>query len=164
MAFNDVEVKGLKPGREIIIPNGIKPSSTPAPVNTPTTTDTSSSATFAFGAGAEFSGNKYAYGYCTWYAYNRRAAAGHPVGSNWGNASSWAYLAAASGFRVDHNPRPGDVFQTSGGWGGYGHVGYVEKVNSNGSIVVSEMNYAGWDVVSSRTIPADEVGSYNFIH
>lgn len=40
-----------------------------------------------------------------------------------------------------------DVFQTSGGWGGYGHVGYVESVNADGSITVSEMNYAGWNRV-----------------
>ena len=70
----------------------------------------------------------------------------------------------ASGFSVDNSPRAGDVFQTSGGWGGYGHVGYVEKVNGDGSILVSEMNYAGWNVVSSRTLSRGEASSYNFIH
>jgi surface antigen len=46
--------------------------------------------------------------------------------------------------------------------GGYGHVAVVESVNADGSIVVSEMNYAGWNVVSSRTVT--NPGSYNFIH
>lgn len=167
-AYNDVEVKGLNPGTEIIVPNGIKPAEPAAVVSTPSYSSSSSSSSvvsgFSFGGGTEYGGNKYAYGYCTYYAFNKRAAAGRPVGSNWGNATSWAYLAAASGFAVDSNPRAGDVFQTSGGWGGYGHVGYVERVLPNGGIVVSEMNYAGWNVVSSRTISASEIGAYNFIH
>lgn len=166
-AYNDVEVKGLSSGRQIIVPNGVKPEETTSvATNSSYSSGYSSSAVsgFSFGGGTEYGGNKYAFGYCTYYAFNRRAAAGRPVGSNWGNASSWAYLAAASGFGVDHSPRAGDVFQTSGGWGGYGHVGYVERVNSNGSILVSEMNYAGWNVVSSRTISASEIGAYSFIH
>ena len=34
--------------------------------------------------------------------------------------------------------------------GGYGHVAYVESVNSDGSVTVSEMNYQGVGVVSTR--------------
>jgi surface antigen len=165
-AYNDLEVKGLRPGSQIIVPNGVKPAETPSYSTSSSASSavSSPSSAFAFGGGVEFSGNKYAYGYCTYYAYNKRAAAGRPVGSNWGNASSWGYLAAASGFAVDNNPRAGDVFQTSGGWGGYGHVGYVERVNADGSVLVSEMNYAGWNVISSRTLSAGEAKSYNFIH
>ncbi|HHI6401528.1 TPA: CHAP domain-containing protein, partial [Staphylococcus aureus] len=49
--------------------------------------------------------------------------------------------------------------------GYYGHVAYVEGVNSNGSVRVSEMNYGhGAGVVTSRTISANQAGSYNFIH
>ncbi len=164
-AYNDAEVKGLAVGRQIIVPNGVKPQESAVTSSSTASYDSSSVVSgFSFGGGTEYSGNKYAYGYCTWYAFNRRAAAGRPVGSNWGNATSWAYLAAASGFGVDHSPRAGDVFQTSGGWGGYGHVGYVERVNADGSILVSEMNFAGWNVVSSRIIEANEIGGYNFIH
>lgn len=163
IAFNDVEVKGLPAGAKIIVPNGTKYS---APVSR-SYSSTSSSASTAFSWGGNstvYSGNRYAYGYCTYYAYNKRAAAGRPIGSNWGNATTWARLAAASGFAVDKTPRAGDVFQTSGGWGGYGHVGYVESVNADGSITVSEMNYAGWNRVSSRTIPASSIGQFNYIH
>lgn len=164
-AYNDTEVKGLVPGSRIIVPNGIKPAEVVPSYSSSASSYSSPSTSFAFGSGgAEFSGNKYAYGYCTYYAYNKRAAAGRPVGSNWGNATTWAALAIASGFSVDNSPRAGDVFQTSGGWGGYGHVGYVEKVNGDGSILVSEMNYAGWNVVSSRTLSRSEASSYNFIH
>ncbi|QDA67529.1 CHAP domain-containing protein [Staphylococcus epidermidis] len=49
--------------------------------------------------------------------------------------------------------------------GAYGHVAYVEGVNSNGSIRVSEMNYGhGAGVVTSRTISASQAASYNYIH
>jgi hypothetical protein len=38
---------------------------------------------------------------------------------------------------------------------------YVESVNSNGSVRVSEMNYGhGAGVVTSRTISANQAGSY----
>lgn len=163
-AFNDLELTGLKPGSQVIIPNGVQPVSS---LSSTTSRSTSSRASTGFSYGttvASFSGNRYAYGYCTYYAYNKRAAIGRPIASNWGNASSWAYLAQASGFSVNHIPQAGDVFQTSGGWGGYGHVGFVERVNPDGSIFVSEMNYAGWNVVSTRTIPANQIGVYNFIH
>lgn len=161
-AFNDLELSGLKPGAQLIVPNGVKAA---VSARSSRTSSGSLSASFSWGGGSVvFAGNRYAYGYCTWYAFNKRAAAGRPIGSNWGNATTWASLARASGFSVDKSPRAGDVFQTSGGWGGYGHVGYVERVNADGSIFVSEMNYAGWNRVSSRTISADQIGMFNYIH
>ena len=107
-------------------------------------------------------GNKYAYGYCTWYAYERRAQIGRPIGSYWGNATSWAASGAASGLVVNRTPAVGAIMQNGGG---YGHVAIVESVNSDGSITISEMNGpAGWNVIGTRTISAGSVGSYNYIH
>ena len=164
-AFNDLELSGLKEGAQIVVPNGVKPAPIAQPSRRSSTSSPSSAAGFSFGdGGAVYAGNSYAYGYCTYYAYNKRAAAGKVIGSNWGNATTWASLARASGFAVDKTPRAGDVFQSSGGWGGYGHVGYVEGVNEDGSIYVSEMNYAGWNRVSTRTISASQVSSFNYIH
>lgn len=108
-------------------------------------------------------GNRYALGNCTWYVYERRAALGRPIGSFWGNATSWAASARAAGFVVNHTPAPGAIFQTTWGGGGLGHVGMVERVEG-GTIYVSDMNYAGYNVVTHRTIPMSEVGRYNFIH
>ena len=46
---------------------------------------------------------------------------------------------------------------------GYGHVAIVEAVNGDGTITISDMNYAGkLNVVSTRTISASSVS--NFIH
>jgi len=108
-------------------------------------------------------GNRYAYGYCTWYAYNRRMQLGMPIPSNLGNANTWASRARAAGYLVDRTPAVGAVFQTSAGYAG--HVGIVERVNPDGSIFVSEMNnqaYGGWGIVSTRTIY--NPGDYNYIH
>ncbi|MGD8373460.1 MAG: LysM peptidoglycan-binding domain-containing protein [Candidatus Woesebacteria bacterium] len=165
ITFNDLELTGVKEGNELIIPDGVLPENERpgyvAPAATTTTSSYSSSSTVVASGITVYGNNGYAYGYCTWYAYNRRAELGRPIGGNWGNAATWAIYAAAAGFRVDKNPEPGAVFQVGGG---YGHVGVVEVVNGDGSIEVSEMNYVGWNIISRRTIPASQITSYNYIH
>lgn len=105
-------------------------------------------------------GNLYAYGNCTYYAFDRRAQLGRSIGSLWGNANNWNYAAKSAGFKVDKTPEVGAIFQTAAG--PYGHVGVVESVNPNGTITVSEMNYAGFNVKSTRTIL--NPSKYNYIH
>ncbi|MGY3777214.1 CHAP domain-containing protein [Isobaculum melis] len=108
-------------------------------------------------------GNRYAWGYCTWYVYERRAQSGNPVGSFWGNANQWAAAASAAGVPVGGTPAVGAVLQT--GAGGFGHVAYVEEVRGNGDILISEMNFnGGIGVVNNRVIPAGQVGSYTYIY
>ena len=158
ISYNDLEVSGLNPGTRIVIPGGI------VPVNErPRLAVTSSGSGIAriSGASAAVAGNKYDYGYCTWYVYNKRANIGRPVGSFWGNAVTWASYARSSGYTVNNTPEVGAVLQNGGG---YGHVAFVESVGADGSVTVSEMNYAGWNVVSTRTISAGQAGSYNYIH
>ena len=72
-------------------------------------------------------------------------------------------LLTSAGYTVNNSPSQGAILQTS--QGAFGHVAYVESVNSNGSITVSEMNYGhGVGVVTSRTISASQAASYNYIH
>ncbi|OGL34281.1 hypothetical protein A3F64_00370 [Candidatus Saccharibacteria bacterium RIFCSPHIGHO2_12_FULL_42_8] len=162
--YNDLESSSaVAPGTQIIIPGGSPIIAVASPGSS--SRSSSGSSTIATGIYASLSGgNRYDFGYCTWYAFNRRAALGRPVGGMWGNASSWASLARASGFLVNNRAAVGAVIQTANAAGGYGHVGVVESVNPDGSILISEMNYAGWNVKSTRTIGADSVGSYNYIH
>ena len=82
------------------------------------------------------------------------------MASGWGNANTWDYYASLSGYRVDSIPSVGAIFQTKSGY--YGHVGIVERVNPDGTIYVSEMNYSGWNVISHRTIT--NLSGYKFIH
>lgn len=56
----------------------------------------------------------------------------------WGNAYSWDDSARAAGYRVDTTPAAGTVaVNNSGAWG---HVMWVESVNPNGTINISEYN------------------------
>ncbi|MCU5745205.1 CHAP domain-containing protein [Staphylococcus sp. SQ8-PEA] len=104
--------------------------------------------------------NPYTAGQCTWYVYNR--VGGH-ISGTWGNANNWATAASQAGYKVNHKPTAGSILQTSAG--PFGHVAYVESVTSNGSVHISEMNYNGGPFVqSSRTIPAGQAKSYNYIH
>ena len=180
--LNNLEVKGIKENMEIILPDGILPAEERpgyvAPrlarssyTNTTRTAYTTFSSTGSGGRveitrmpGMAYVYNSYAAGNCTWYSYERRLQLGRPIGRMWGNASSWAYSAAKNGFTVNKTPAPGAIFQTSSGWYGYGHVGIVEQVLSNGDIVVTEMNYAGYNVITRSIIKAQFVGSYNYIH
>lgn len=106
--------------------------------------------------------NLYTAGQCTWYVFDKRAQDGHTISTFWGDARNWAGQASSAGFKVDHSPKEGSIMQTING--PYGHVAYVERVNKDGSIFISEMNWIAPYIVSTRTISASEVGSYNFIH
>lgn len=90
------------------------------------------------------SGNTYAYGYCTWYVKNKRP----DLPNNLGNADTWVSRARAQGLPTGSTPVAGAVGQQGM------HVVYVEKLNSDGTVTVSEMNYEGFNVVSSRTVAA----------
>lgn len=162
ITYNNLEISGLVAGQKIVIPDGVLPENERPGYRPPVVSR--SSVNFLSVRPTVFAGNGYAYGYCTWYAFNRRAELGRPIGSNWHNASNWDNGARAGGFRVDRTPEAGAVFQTDRGWGGAGHVGIVERVNGDGSIHVSEMNYRGWNRISERDISPSEASSYNYIH
>ncbi len=57
-----------------------------------------------------------------------------------GNANQWDDDAIAQGIPVDGNPRAGDVAIKNSM--PFGHAMYVESVNSNGSINISQYNYS----------------------
>lgn len=161
IAFNDAEIKGVRTGDRIIIPDGERPVQNQQP------TYFSSGYGFAFGSQPLYGGNGYGYGYCTWHAANRRAAIGKPIPRNLGNAVTWATLAAQAGLGVGEQPKEGAVLWHKNSYqiaGGLGHVGFVEKMNPDGSIYVSDMNYVGWNTVSYRTISPSEFSQYLFIY
>ena len=169
IALNDLEISGLTEGMRIVIKNGQLPEKERpeyvAPVITPTYTYTytylgSTSVRQNIEVVGYFYnlGGPYGRGQCTqWAWYNRQ-----DLPSSLGNANTWARNAAALGYVVNRIPSAGAVIQTTAGW--YGHVGYVEAVNPDGSIVMSEMNYGIPYRVIRSTIPASAVGNYNYIH
>lgn len=107
--------------------------------------------------------NLYTAGQCTWYVFNRRAQAGSPISTYWSDAKYWTYNATSDGYIVNHTPTVGAIMQSTAGY--YGHVAYVERVNPDGSILISEMNYTyGPYNTDTRVIPASLVSNYNYIH
>jgi surface antigen/LysM repeat protein len=161
--FNDFEVSGIPVGSYIVIPDGRPPSQAVAPVAAPNSTFGTNTG-FAWGGGsAVYSGNGYDYGYCTWWAALRRSQTGSPIPSNLGNASTWTALAQQAGFGVGNTPASGAVIWTPPR-DYYGHVGFVEKVNSDGSVLVSEMNVMGWGVVSKKTLTKAQAAQYSYIY
>ncbi len=165
-AYNDLELSKPKNGQKLIIPSGILPTTErpgyEAPVS-PWSTDSGSSNSSVISSNLMASaGNRYAPGNCTWYAYERGQELGRPIGSFWGNANTWDDNARAAGLSVNNTPKPGAVFVNNAGY--YGHVAIVERVDSKGNVHLSEMNYAGFNVVSTRTISAGQAASYTYIH
>ena len=109
------------------------------------------------------------FGQCTYYMYNRFAQLGAPIRTTaLGNAAEWPANAAAAGYGVSSTPRAGTAIVFQGGLGGahpvYGHVGFVERVNADGSLFISEMNVQGVNVISTRTIPASVAAQATYIN
>lgn len=159
IAINDTEISGLPVGQYIIIPGG-----SPATVATTSLAGAASSGGFAWGGyGAVYGANGYDYGYCTWYAANRRAQIGRAIPSNLGNASTWKVLAQRAGLGVGSQPAAGAIIWTPPR-DYYGHVGFVESVNSDGSVNVTEMNVVGFGRISSKTLSAAQAAGYSYIY
>ena len=99
--------------------------------------------------------NLYVAGNCTWYVKEKVPY----IGGTWGNANQWLASAQAYGYKTGGMPRDGDIAVSLAGY--YGHVAYVESVNKDGSVTVSEMNAPILGGITSRTVSANE---FIYIH
>lgn len=150
----------LKVGDQITIPlaDEVLQRDIPAAVSLPEATpgivkpNTSSAAPTASYGG----GNTYDAGYCTWYVKNKRGAS---LPNQLGNANMWYWNAKRLGLSTGTTPAAGAVGTTTRGE--FGHVVYVESVNGDGSINISEMNYRGLYQITYRTTSASE---FNYIY
>lgn len=164
LVFNDAEETGtLTPGDRIVIPDGVAPAAATTTRSTRTTSSSTYAAGFAFGTSAVYGSNGYDYGWCTWHAANRRKEIGRPIPSNLGNAISWLSVARRAGLATGNVPQAGAVLYHKN-MGGLGHVAFVEKINDDGTALVSDMNYPTWGRVTYRTITPAEFGNYAFIY
>ncbi|MFT8702403.1 COG3942 and LysM peptidoglycan-binding domain-containing protein [Oenococcus oeni] len=132
---------------------------------TATSTSSSSSTTSNSGVSSSYattssSTNTYTYGQCTWYVKNMLSW----VPNGLGNAYQWASAAAAEGYTVNNTPTVGSVvvFQAGQAYAGsLGHVAVVTAVYGDGSIRISEGNYAG---LATNTRTVTSASSYQYIH
>ena len=102
-------------------------------------------------------GNSYPYGYCTWWAKNKRP----DLQNRLGNAGRWLTNAAKAGYATGSAPRVGSIVVTSEGR--IGHVGYVEAIEGD-DIVVSDMNVIGWGKLSKRRMKATSTVIKGYIY
>ena len=143
--------------------------------STPTSTTQTSSYTYTAGGGfpavdpsfrASLNGGYF--GQCTYYVFNRMAQVGTPIGhSMMGNAAEWPSYARSYGYSVSNSPSAGSAIVFQQGLAGadptYGHVAFVEAVNADGSLYISEMNVRGLNVISYRTISASVAAQATYI-
>lgn len=81
----------------------------------------------------------------------------------WGNANNWPGSARAAGFSTGSTPRVGSVGVISAG--SYGHVVWIEAVNGDGTVDVSQYNYynaggPGWGNYSKMRVSAATYDTY----
>lgn len=93
-------------------------------------------------------GNTYYKGQCVWWAYERRMQMGNPVPNTWHNANQWLDNAQAQGWPTGSEPRYGAVGVRGN------HVVIIERVNDDGTVYLSEMNYDYNGGFRYRTAPA----------
>lgn len=82
---------------------------------------------------------------------------------NWGNAYDWVANGQAAGYTVSRTPRAGSAGVITVG-GSPGHIVWVDSVNGDGTLTVSQYNYynaggAGWGNFSQMIVPS---GTYQW--
>lgn len=153
MRLNGLSSTMIYPGQTLKVSGSATPTST----STPTPTNS------GYYSPVFNHSNLYDWGQCTWHVFNKRQAAGKGISTYWWNANAWDDNAARDGYTINNRPAVGSILQTDVGY--YGHVAYVERVNADGSILVSEMNYsASPGIMTYRTIPAYSVTQFKYIH
>ena len=118
-------------------------------------------------SGANCVADKWNYyqGQCTsWVAYRLNTVNGVSFtnrygGVAWSNASNWKNAANQLQIPVNGTPARGAI-----AWYSFGHVGYVESVNSDGSVVMSEMNHDYHNGFRFITIRPGNYWPTGFIH
>jgi surface antigen/peptidoglycan hydrolase CwlO-like protein len=84
----------------------------------------------------------------------------------WGNANMWPGSARAANFSTGNTPRVGSVGVISAGQ--YGHVVWVEAVNDDGTVDVSQYNYfnaggSGWGHYSKMRVSSSTYDTYIYL-
>ena len=127
---------------------------------------------FCYGhpTGNSVGGSAYPARQCTLWAYIRRSQLSLPVGSYMGNGAEWANTARSLGYLVNNTPHVGAAMvfargQRVGYWNAdwtYGHVAVVERVNGDGSVLISEGGTGFASFPAYETVYG--AGNYQYIH
>lgn len=106
-------------------------------------------------------GSGYGYRNCTDYVAWRLVKSGvKTVSRSLGNGGQWYANASSAGLKRGTTPRPGAAAVNERG----NHVAYVERVNPNGTISVSEYNKGGKGFWGRRTDTPSNLGLTRFVY
>ncbi len=161
ISVNDAEGGSVSSGELVWIPNGQQPAPLVANFTALTALSTGS-----ISGGTSYRGpcipNGYDCGWCTWWAaYRWSQTHATPFPQGLGDAYSWTSLAPSHGLAVGFRPPSGGVVIW---FPGADHVGFVESINADGSLYVSEMHVLSYNGITYRTIPSDQIGNYKYIY
>lgn len=97
--------------------------------------------------------------YAAWRAYKETGYA--PI--NWGNANNLPSSARSAGFNTGSTPRANSMGVISAGQ--YGHVVWIDAVNGDGTVDISQYNYynaggPGWGHYSKMRVSASTYDTY----
>ncbi|MBK1986088.1 CHAP domain-containing protein [Sphaerospermopsis aphanizomenoides BCCUSP55] len=104
-------------------------------------------------------------GNCTWYAYGRMLQLGYQqstLNTMLGNAGTWDNT-AGNGASISTTPQVGSIALWEAGVNGagsVGHVAVVERINTDGTITISESNWGSPQRYSTRTIAANNPSKF----
>ncbi len=169
ISYNALDgAEDINPGDLIIIPGGQvvlppAPKVTPKPKAKPKTNtpDTSIDDVTSLGDGYDGVNHIFPRGYCTYYVASQMKI------TFGGNAKSWLANAKASGYVTGKEPAVRSAVVMTGPTGAmrrYGHVAYVNSINDDGTITISEMNYDHFNRIDTRTISANDSSIRGYIY
>ncbi len=169
ISYNGLDsAEDINPGDYLFIPDGVLATAPtpPAPPKTPKAKSGASGGSpdivTSISSGYDGDNHYFPIGYCTYYVASRMKI------TFGGNAKNWLANARASGYVTGSEPaaHAAVVFTNAPGeyYGRYGHVGYVESVNGDGTITISEMNYDHYNRVDTRTLSANDPAIHGYIY
>jgi surface antigen/LysM repeat protein len=168
ISYNGLDsAEDINAGDFIVIPGGVvaappapkivpKPKSKTAPVP-----DNSMNDVTSIGSGYDGVNHFFPKGYCTYYVASQMKI------TFGGNAKNWLANAAASGYVTGKEPAPHSAVVFTGSQRTikkYGHVAYVESVNDDGTITISEMNYDHFNRIDQRILSVNDPSIRGYIY
>jgi surface antigen len=169
ISYNGLDsAEDINPGDFLIIPGGVVATPPPAPKpapkpksNSKPAPDNSINDITSIGSGYDGINHLFPRGYCTYYVATKMKI------TFGGNAKNWLANAGASGYVVGQEPAPHSAVVMTGSKGAlrrYGHVAYVESINGDETITVSEMNYDHFNRVDTRTVSVHDSSIRGYIY
>ncbi|MBI5530263.1 MAG: LysM peptidoglycan-binding domain-containing protein [Candidatus Doudnabacteria bacterium] len=151
----------IVPGGQIVLPPAPKVTPTKPKNNTTVNPNAGIDQVTSLGDGYDGVNHIFPKGYCTYYVASRMKI------TFGGNAKNWLANAKASGYVVSQEAAPRTAVVMTGNASRsmrlYGHVAYVEKVE-DGKILISEMNYVGFNKTSQRWLSIHDASIRGYIY